>query len=143
MTQNDNPLLSEWTTPFGIPPFEAIRIEHYRPAFDAALDEHSRQIEVIAENPAEPDFDNTIGAMEQTGRLLRRVAAVFFNLCGSHTNDEMQTIQREMAPVLAKHNNEVLFNRNLFARVADLYERRARRYPDSQRSEGQDIQCGG
>ncbi|HSM39518.1 MAG TPA: M3 family metallopeptidase, partial [Afifellaceae bacterium] len=71
------------------------------------------------------DFDNTIGAMEQTGRRLRRVAAVFFNLCGSHTNDEMQTIQREMAPVLAKHNNEVLFNRNLFARVAVLYELRA------------------
>ena len=125
MTQNDNPLLSEWTTPFGIPPFEAIRIEHYRPAFDAALDEHSREIEAIAENPAPPDFDTTLGAMEQTGRRLRRVAAVFFNLCGSHTNDEMQTIQREMAPVLAKHNNEVLFNRNLFARVAVLYELRA------------------
>ncbi|HSM40196.1 MAG TPA: peptidase M3, partial [Afifellaceae bacterium] len=74
MTQNDNPLLSEWTTPFGIPPFEAIRIEHYRPAFDAALDEHSREIEAIAENPAPPDFDTTLGAMEQTGRRLRRVA---------------------------------------------------------------------
>jgi peptidyl-dipeptidase Dcp len=125
MTQTDNPLLAEWTTPFGIPPFDAIRIEHYRPAFEAALEKHDEEIGVIAGNPAEPDFDNVIGAMEQSGRLLRRVAAVFFNLCGSDTNDAMQEIQREMAPVLAKHNNAVLFNRDLFARIADLHERSA------------------
>ena len=125
MTETDNPLLAEWTSPFGIPPFEDIRIEHYRPAFDAALKAHRAEIDAIADNPAEPDFDNVIGAMERSGKALQKVASVFFNLCGSDTNDEMQAIQREIAPVLARHRNETLFNRNLFDRLTRLVDRQA------------------
>jgi peptidyl-dipeptidase Dcp len=124
MTQTDNPLLSDWTTPFKIPPFGDVGIGHYRPAFDVALEDHRKEIAAIADNPAEPDFDNTVGALERSGDLIQKVAAVFFNLCGSNTNDAMQEIQRDMAPVLAKHNNEVLFNEALFARISSLFERR-------------------
>ena len=65
MTDNNNPLLADWKTPFGIPPFEDIRIEHYRPAFEAALKTHREEIDAIADNPAEPDFDNVIAALER------------------------------------------------------------------------------
>jgi peptidyl-dipeptidase Dcp len=125
MTQNDNPLLDKWTTPFRIPPFETIRIEHYRPAFERALESHDAEVDAIVGNRAEPDFDNVIGAMERAGDLIHQVAAVFFNLCGSNTNDAMQEIQREMAPVLARHNTKVLFNRDLFARINSIVDRRA------------------
>ncbi len=126
MTETDNPLLADWTTPFGIPPFEDVRIEHYRPAFEAALKAHRAEIDAIAGNPAEPEFDNVIVAMERSGKPLQKVASVFFNLCGSNTNDDMQEIQREIAPVLARHGNETLFNRKLFARINKLVDRQAR-----------------
>ena len=122
MTDNDNPLLADWTTPFGIPPFEDIRIEHYRPAFEAALTTHRAEIDAIADNPVQPDFDNVIAALERSGNALQKVASVFFNLCGSNTNDAMQEIQREIAPVLTRHGNETLFNRKLFARINTLVE---------------------
>ena len=125
MTDNNNPLLADWKTPFGIPPFEDIRIEHYRPAFEAALKTHREEIDAIADNPAEPDFDNVIAALERSGESLRKVASVFFNLCGSNTNDAMQEIQREIAPVLTRHSNETLFNRKLFARINTLVESQA------------------
>ena len=125
MTDNNNPLLADWKTPFGIPPFEDVRIEHYRPAFEAALKTHRAEIDAIADNPAEPDFDNVIAALERSGESLRKVASVFFNLCGSNTNDAMQEIQREVAPVLTRHSNETLFNRKLFARINTLVESQA------------------
>ncbi len=120
-----NPLLENWATPFAIPPFESIQIEHYRPAFDTALASHRTEVDAIAGNDAEPDFDNVIGALERCGEDLHRVAMVFFNLCGSHTNDAMQEIQRDIAPVLARHSNETLFNRDLYSRIRNLTERRA------------------
>ena len=125
MTETDNPLLADWHTPFGVPPFQEIKTDHYRPAFNVALETHRAEIDAIAADPAEPDFDNVIGALERSGQLLHRVASVFFNLCGSHTNDTMQEIQREMAPVLARHGNETLFNRKLFARIISLVDRQS------------------
>jgi peptidyl-dipeptidase Dcp len=121
----DNPFANEWDTPFGLPPFERIAPEHFRPAFASAMEEQRRQIDAIAGDPAEPSFDNTIAALELSGRSLRRVTAVFFNLAGAHTNDALQAIEREMAPRLARHRNDIFMNEALFRRVETLHRRDA------------------
>ncbi|MBF9196261.1 M3 family metallopeptidase [Microvirga terrestris] len=119
-----NPLLTPWTTPFGLPPFESIAPEDYRPAFDTALAEQQAQITAIAESSDAPTFANTIEALERSGQTLKKVGSVFFNLAGSHTNDALQAIEREMAPVLAKHRNSIFMNEALYKRVAALYDKR-------------------
>ncbi|HEY8383283.1 MAG TPA: M3 family metallopeptidase [Microvirga sp.] len=119
-----NPFLAEWSTPFGLPPFDAIAPEHFRPAFDAALAGQRTEIDAIAADRSEPSFDNTVAALERSGRALKRVGGVFFNLAGSHTNEAIQAIEREMAPVLAKHRNAIFMNEALYRRVAALHERR-------------------
>ncbi|WP_343717091.1 M3 family metallopeptidase [Inquilinus sp.] len=119
-----NPLLAEWDTPFGSPPWERIAVEHFRPAFDAALAEHDREIAAIAGDPAEPDFDNTVAALERSGRTLRRVAAAFFNLTSAHSNDELEAVERDIAPLLARHHNAIQQNPALFRRVDALFQRR-------------------
>ncbi len=116
-----NPLLAEWNTPFEVPPFDLITNEHYREAFKVALDESDDEIKRIANNSIEPTFVNTIAAMESAGEVLSKVSGVFFNLSGSHTNDEMQTIQRELAPMLSAHHSKIMLNAKLFARVEVLY----------------------
>lgn len=116
-----NPFAAEWTTPFGLPPFEAITPDHYRPAFDAALAEQKAEIGAIAGQSSAPSFDNTIAAMERSGQLLKRVGSVFFNLSGAHTNEALQAIERDMAPILAKHRSAIFMNDDLYRRVAALY----------------------
>ena len=112
-----NPLLADWTTPFDLPPFAEIDPAHFRAAFDGALTEARAEIDAIAADPAAPTFANTIEAMERAGRRLSRVAGVFFNLCGAHTNPELEAIQSEVAPKLARFTAETLMNAALFARV--------------------------
>jgi peptidyl-dipeptidase Dcp len=119
-----HPFTADWDTPFGLPPFDRIAPDHFRPAFDSALDEQRAEIEAIASEPAAPSFQNTIAALELSGRKLRRVSSVFFNLAGSHTNDAIQAIEREMAPRLAKHRNAIFMNEALFRRVDNLHARR-------------------
>lgn len=119
-----NPLLGPWTGPFGLPPFESIAPEHYRPAFDTALAEQQAEIAAIADRPEAPTFVNTVEALERSGMRLKRVGGVFFNLAGSHTNDAIQAVEREMAPILAKHRNSIFMNEALFKRVDALYEQR-------------------
>ncbi len=116
-----NPLLADWNTPFEVPPFDLVKNDHYREAFDIALEQSEIEIERIANNEDEPTFVNTIAAMEIAGEALSKVSGVFFNLSGSHTNDEMQTIQREMAPKLSAHHSKIMLNEKLFARVEVLY----------------------
>src|SRR5579871_1811862 len=115
-----NPLLERWTGPFEAPPFERIEPAHFRPAFDAALKEARREVDAIAADPAPPTFANTIEALERSGRTLDRVAGVFFNLTGAATNDELQEIEREIAPVLARHRNDTYLNEALFRRIDAL-----------------------
>ena len=115
-----NPFFDTWTTPFGAPPFDRIKPEHFRPAYDRAIAEHRDEIDTIAQNPAPPSFENVIVALEDSGQLLRRVEAVFGNLAASHTNDALQEIERDMAPLMAKHWNEIYLNANLFRRIAAL-----------------------
>ncbi|WP_428696752.1 M3 family metallopeptidase [Stappia sp.] len=119
-----NPLLAEWSAPFGLPPFAEIEAWHYEPAFDEALRLARQAIDAIAANPDPASFANTIEAMELSGAELTRVASVFFNLSGSHTSPELQRIEREMAPRLARHSSETLLNQALHARVAALWEAR-------------------
>src|ERR1043165_590557 len=100
MSQN-NPLLADWTAPFGVPPLAAIKPEHFPPAFDRALTEHRTEIETIAGSQAEPNFDNTVAALERSGRLLTRISNVFYLLAGAHTSEPIQDVERDMAPRLA------------------------------------------
>jgi peptidyl-dipeptidase Dcp len=121
---DENPLLSEWAGALELPPFQAIKPGHFRPAFDRALAEHRAEIDAIAANPAPPDFENTIAALERGGRALERVASVFFVLAGADTSDEIEAVERDVSPLLARHNNALYLNRALYARIADLYTRR-------------------
>jgi peptidyl-dipeptidase Dcp len=119
-----NPLLEKWTTPFQAPPFARIKPEHFPPAFEKAIAEHRAEVNAVADSKDAPTFANTIDAMELAGRRLRDVAAVFYNLTGAHTNDALQKIEREIAPVMARHRNEIHLNEKLFRRIEDLYQRR-------------------
>ncbi len=121
-----NPLLAPWTSRLRMPPFKALKPEHFRPAFDAALKEHEREIDKIAGARTKPTFTNTIVALENAGRSLNRVARIFFNLTSADTNPELQAIEREMSPRLARHTSAIMLNSDLFKRIADLYERRAK-----------------
>lgn len=119
-----NPLLVDWTTPFGLPPFGEIDASQFRPAFEAALAEERREIDAIAADPAAPDFANTIEALERAGRSLRRVAAVFYNLAGVNSDEAMRDVERWAAPVLSRHRAETVMNEALFARIEALTARR-------------------
>ena len=119
-----NPFFAKSTLPYGMPPFDLIEDAHYVPAFERGMAEQSAEIETIASNPEAATFDNTIVAMERSGQLLERVQRVFFSLTAAHTNDRLKEIQTEMAPRFSAHNDNILLNPELFARVASLYESR-------------------
>lgn len=115
-----NPLLAPWEPPFEAPPFAAFAPEQFEPAFDAALAEHRAEIERIATDPAEPSFENTVAALERSGRTLSRVAAVFHVLAGAHTNDALLALERKLSPRLAAHANAVRTDGRLYARITAL-----------------------
>ena len=98
----DNPLLQPWNAPFGAPPFDRVRPEHFLPAFEAALAERRAEIAAIVGNPQQPTFANTIAALELAGGLLRRVSGAFFHLAGAQTSDAIERIERDVAPILAR-----------------------------------------
>ncbi len=119
-----NPFFEEWTTPFGMPPFERIKAEHYKPAFEAGIAERKKEVEAIASNPAAPTFANTVEALENGGLALAKVNDVFFTLAGADTNDALQAINKEVAPKLSALRDDVLLNEKLFARVRSVWEAR-------------------
>lgn len=122
---SNNPLLIDWSTPFGLPPFGDIATEDFRTAFDIAIEAAKTEIEAIANQSADADFDNTIKALEMSGQQLTQVARTFYNLTGAHTNPALQEIEREIAPKLAKHHSAILLNSKLYDRVAALWAKRA------------------
>lgn len=124
VTPTDNPLLQDWTAPFGLPPFGALRPEHFEPAFEEAMRRQRDELRAIGAQAAAPDFDNTLVALDRSGRLLGRIGAVFHNLTASHTNAELQAVQRRMAGPLAAHENAVYLDAALFARVDALHAQR-------------------
>lgn len=118
----DNPLLVAFDTPFGVPPFESIKEEHYIPALEAAMVQHKEEVDTISNNTAAPDFLNTKVALDQAGAALHRVASVFFNITSAHTNDHLEKISEEMAPALAQHFDYIALNEKLFNRVKAIWE---------------------
>jgi peptidyl-dipeptidase Dcp len=127
-----NPFFETWDTPFGAPPFDRIEPEHFAPAFERALSDHRAEIAAIADEAEPPSFDNTIVALEDSGRLLARVELVFSNLTASHTNEALQGIEREMAPLLARHWNAIYLNAKLFKRIDTLFAQRGSRELDAE-----------
>lgn len=124
-TDTDNPLLARWETPFGAPPFDSIRTEHFLPAFDLAMQGQTAEVAVVADSTAPATFANTIEALERSGGSLAQVRGVFFNLSAAHTNDELQAIAKEISPRLSAHRDDILLDATLFARVREVYEQRA------------------
>ena len=119
-----NPFFSEWETPFGTPPFSKIKEKHYLPAFKKGIEQQQEEINAIANNSEPPTFENTIEAMEKSGDLLTKVTNVFYNLTSANTNDKLQAIAKEVAPMLSKHQDDILLNETLFQRVKAIYDQR-------------------
>ncbi|HEY4989543.1 MAG TPA: M3 family metallopeptidase, partial [Opitutaceae bacterium] len=120
----ENPFFQESTLPFHLPPFDKITDETYTPAFEKGMVDQIKEVEAIASNPDKPTFDNTIVAMERSGRLLGRVSAVFYDLNDANTDDAMQKIESDMAPKLSAQNDAIYLNPTLFARVKAVYDSR-------------------
>ncbi len=119
-----NPFLAESDLPFMLPRFDQIDDTHYRPAFEQGMANHLAEIEAIVNATASPTFENTVVQMERSGRLLTRVASVFFSLTSADTNDTLDAIEADIAPALAAHNDQILLNDELFERVKRLYDER-------------------
>src|SRR5438132_6013974 len=122
--ETDNPLMTESALPYHYPAFDKLKDEHFIPAIEAGMREQLKEIEPIANNSEKPTFDNTIVALERTGQLLDRAQRTFSNLNACQTNPARQKIEKELAPKLAAHRDEIFLNPKLFARVQALYEQR-------------------
>lgn len=120
--QNMNPFFEVYNTPFEVPPFDKIQNEHYLPAFEEGMKQHSNEIESITKNSEAPSFSNTIEAFDASGDLLSRVSLVFFNVKEANTNPEMDKIAEEVAPKLSQHFDAIYLNENLFSRVKEVYD---------------------
>ena len=120
-----NPLLEQWTAPHELPPFQQVRPEHFEPAFAVAMQEQLAEIDAIAANPAPADFENTVAALDRSGRLFTRIELLFSNLTVSETSPALQEAERAMAPRLAAHENAVFTHQGLFRRIDELHNRRA------------------
>ena len=120
-----NPFYAPSTLPFHAPPFDKIKDEDYQPAIEAGMAEELSEIQAIADNPAPPTFENTLVAMEKTGRLLQRARAAFGAVTGANTNPLLQKVRTEEAPKQAAHHDAIYLNAKLFARVAAVYQQRA------------------
>ena len=119
-----NPLLAEWNTPFGLPPFDAISDDDFAPAIDAALADHKEAIDAIASLTAPPTFENVIEPLEATSRILNPVLGAFFSVAGADSNPAREALQREYSPKLAVHFADMVANEALFARLQTLWETR-------------------
>lgn len=119
-----NPFHADWTTPFELPPFSNIEPDHFSEGFERAMAEARSEIDAIAGQSAEPTFENTVAALEKSGRRLTRVAQTFYNLTGAHTSPQLQEIERDIAPKLARHSSDTLLNAALFERISTLWQDR-------------------
>ena len=123
-SNGENPLLNQPNTPYGVPAFDQIKLEHYLPAFEAAIAEQKEEVEAIANNEADPTFENTIVALDRTGLLLDRVSGVFFNVLEADGNDEMNEIAEKVSPMLSELSDGIILNDKLFQRVKFVYDQR-------------------
>ncbi|MBP3317278.1 MAG: M3 family metallopeptidase [Alistipes sp.] len=122
--KSDNPLFNEFTAPHGIAPFSEITIDHYREGMLRGMEEQKAEIEAIINNPEAPTFENTIVAMDQSGKLLSKVRGTFSPLSSSNSNDEIRALQKEMSPISSAHSDDINLNPKLFARVKAVYDQK-------------------
>ncbi len=120
--KSDNPLLKDFAAPFATPPFDKIKPEHYKPAFEAAIREMMAEAEAIAVNPEAPTFENTIVAMERKGARLTAISNIFFNITEAETSPELDSVAIEIQPMLTKANNDISLDERLFARVKAVHD---------------------
>lgn len=118
----ENPFFTEWNTPFGVPEFEKIKPEHYKPAFIEGMAQQNKEIEAIVNNPQAPTFENTIAALDFSGKLLLKVGSVFDNLTSAETNDSLRAIDEEVSPLLSEHSDNIMLNEKLFQRIKSVYD---------------------
>lgn len=119
-----NPFLIEFQTPYGVPPFDQIKLEHYEPAFMKGIDEQNANIQAITSNAEAPTFDNVIVAFDNSSPILDRVGGVFYNLTEAETTDELTALSMKLAPVMSEHNDNILLNEALFAKIKAVYQQK-------------------
>lgn len=124
-TGSANPFFSEYSTPYEVPPFDKVTVQDYREAMLKGIEEHKKEIDAIANNSAAPTFQNTIVAMDKSGKLLSKVQIVFGGQNGANTSAELQALSKEMSPRLSAHRDDISLNAKLFARVKQVYNNRA------------------
>ncbi len=120
----DNPLLKTWDTPFGIPPFEQVKVEHFMPAYLEAIKVHKAEIDAIINNSEPATFENTIVALDNAGELLSNVSAVFGSMNGVNSSPELSEVAKELSPITSKHYSEIGLNPTLFEKVKEVYQKR-------------------
>ncbi len=123
-TMRKNPLLGTFSTPFGVPPFSKIKNSDYQEAFIKGIEQQNKEIEKIADNPKSPTFANTVEALEESGKLLNRTNAIFENILSANTNDTLQKIAKDEAPILSAHADNILMNQKLFDRIDKVYQQK-------------------
>jgi peptidyl-dipeptidase Dcp len=123
-SMTDNPFYQEYTTPFGVPPFDEIHNKHFLPALETGIQEQLDEVKSIATNAEAPTFDNTVAAFEKSGALIDKVTGVFFTISGANTNDSLQNIAKELQPKLSALNDNIYLNRDFFNRIEILYSDR-------------------
>ncbi len=123
-SKEQNPFFGDFETPFEVPPFDEIEVEHYKPAFEKGMEQQNKEIEAIVNDPAPPTFENTLEALDFSGALLSTVNNVFFSMNSALTNDEIQNIAKEVAPMLSKHRDNIRLNEKLFQRIKAVYAKK-------------------
>ena len=118
----DNPILQHWDTPYETPPFNLIRIYHFKPAAEDAIILAGKEIDIITENPENPTFENTVAALDRTGEELGRVSAILFNLNSAETSPELQAVAQDVSPLLTRFSNDITLNEKLFSRIKAVYD---------------------
>ena len=121
-TNRQNPFLTEWDTPYGIPPFGEIQTEDFIPAIQAGIEQQNKEIEAIVANTEEPTFENTILPLELSGAILSKVTGVLYNICETDRTDELDSVMEKAIPMLTEHSDNISFNKGLYERIAKLYK---------------------
>ncbi len=120
-TNRQNPFLTEWDTPYGIPPFGEIQTEDFIPAIQAGIEQQNKEIEAIVANTEEPTFENTILPLELSGAILSKVTGVLYNICETDRTDELDSVMEKAIPMLTEHSDNISFNKGLYERIAKLF----------------------
>ena len=121
-TNRQNPFLTEWDTPYGIPPFGEIQTEDFIPAIQAGIEQQNKEIEAVVANTEEPTFENTILPLELSGAILSKVTGVLYNICETDRTDELDSVMEKAIPMLTEHSDNISFNKGLYERIAKLYK---------------------